>query len=76
MLRSYMMVCVIVQTLLWVPLSIQTKYKAKVTDICSILDVHNKFIPSEEIWEAINCIGKEAILDKSKSHKYCYYVIN
>ena len=66
-----MIVCVIVQTLLWVPLGIQTKYKAKVTDMCSILDAHNKFIALEEIWEAVNCIGKEAILDKSKSHKYC-----
>ena len=49
MLQSHMIVCVIVQTSLCVPLGIQTKYKAKVTDICSILDVHNKFIPLEEI---------------------------
>ena len=49
MLRSYMIVCVIVQTSLRVPLGIKTKYKAKVTDICSNLDTHNKFIPLEEI---------------------------
>ena len=63
MLWSYMIVCVIVQTLLCVPLGIQTKYKAKVTDMCSILDAHNKFIALEETWEAANCVGKEAILD-------------
>ena len=55
-----MMVCVIVQTLLWVPLGIQTKYKAKVTDICSIVDAHNKFIALEEIW-AVNCVENEVI---------------
>ena len=49
MLCSCMMVCVIIQTLLWVALGIQTKYKAKVTDMCSILDAYNKFIPLEEI---------------------------
>ena len=49
MLRLYMIVCVIVQTSLRVPLGIQTKYKAKVTDMCSNLDAHNKFIPLEEI---------------------------
>ena len=61
-----MIVGVIVQTLLQVPLGIQTKYKVKVTGMCSILDVYNKFIALEETWEAVNCVEKEVILDKSK----------
>ena len=34
--------------------------------MCSILDAHNKFIALEETWEAVNCVEKEVILDKSK----------
>jgi len=48
-----------------VPLGVQLKNEARIIEMCSILDAHNKFVPVHEHTEVFNCQGKEAIVDKS-----------
>ena len=49
-----------------VHLGVQLKNEAKVVEMCSILDAHNKFIPIHEQADIVTSCGKQGIVEKSK----------